>query len=1114
MIKTTTKKTDGYLSVVRCKSASQNELLVNGVGRVSGLIKEFRAFTLVSFFSILFLVAPLNKAVSQTPSESVTVKGKVLDGADKGGIPSVSIFDGAKKVLGFTDNNGEFSVKVPKGTSLGFAMIGYTTVNRTFAQNEANVIITLKSATNELNAVVVTALGIKREAKALGYAITKVDSNQLTDAVASNWTDALSGKVAGLNLVRNGGPAASNKIILRGENNLTGDNEALIVIDGVVASSSSKRTAATGGGAYGTSGDIMPTDFGAGLNDLNPEDIESVSVLKGPAASALYGQRGANGAIVITTKSAGKGKKLGITYTSNSSWEQVSRSPDIQQQYGQGQYGVSYFSYGATADGASTNGTSASWGAPFANGGMFFQYDPATKVRGLERTPWVAYQNPVDAFFQTGFENSNALSLDGTYKKVAMRFSVNHNRNNWIVPNTGLDRTSVAFNANSEITKKFTVNLKLQYNNRHSDNLPATGYGNQSLMYWFMFAQPNVNTNWYKDYWVDGQEGTRFVNITTTNPESPYAISEQYLNGQRRNGLLGNISANYKFNKELSLMVRTSLDYNSDLRETKRPFDAAGNKFSQGAYRVNDINAYEVNTDFMLRYDKKVHKDLSVNASVGGSQMKNVYNRLETRADGLVTPQVYKLSNAANPLILVPDTAKYRINSFYGAVSFGYKNYLYVDITGRQDWNSTLASLGRTDNVGFFYPSVSTSFLASEFWDMPKAVNFAKVRASLAQVGSGSTTPYRTAYNYAMADNGIYPDSAMTNPKVLPNENLKPLITTTAEVGVELKLFNNRLNVDFAAYTGTTKNQILNRIVDKSTGYDVGVFNVGRVDNKGLELAVNGSVIKRKDFSWTLSSTFSANRNKIVELGDSSVVLRTGALGGGQIVAQEGGRMGDLYGRGFLRSPDGQIVFDNTTGYARIDAQNVIKLGNTMPKFRFSFGTGVTYKQFSSNVLFDAQVGAVGHSLTFSTMSRLGKLKATLPGRYNGIVGKGVVEEKDLAGNYTGTYRNNDVTATNLEGYYTALYGSDQAEGSVFSTDFVKFREANITYAFKKDVLKKIGLSKLSISTYGRNLFIWSPWPAFDPEFGTMAGSDIVQGFETGQLPATRTFGFRLVVGF
>lgn len=1040
--------------------------------------------------------------------ETVTVKGTVKDGGDGQSLPGVTISDSQRKVLGVTDGNGSFTVKAVKGTELSFNMIGYAVAKRMVTGATNTMTVTLNSSSSDLNEVVVTALGIKREQKSLGFATTTVDSTQLTNAISSNWTDALSGKVAGLNMVRSDGPAGSNKIILRGENNLTGDNEALIVIDGVVASSSSRRTAATGGGVYGTSGDIMPADFGSGISDLNPDDIESVTVLKGPAASALYGQRGANGAIIITTKSASKDRKtMGITFTSNSSWQDINRGPDRQQEFGAGTFGAPYFSYGASPDGSSTNATSSTWGPAFNTGSMFYQYDPVTNKQGVARTPWVAYKDPIDAFFVTGFESLNSISLDGTYKKVGMRLSASHGSNEWIVPNTGYERTTVTFNANTNLTKKLSLNLKAQYANKHSDNLPATGYGNQSLMYWFMFAQPNVNVDWYRNYWVPGKEFQQLINITTTNPESPYAISEQYINAQRRNGFLGNLQANYKFSKELSLMARASIDLTDEARETRRPWDASGNKFAHGSYRESNMHAYEINADFLLKYDKKISKDMHMTANVGGSQMRNQYGKLETRADGLIIPNIYRLDNNENPLVYVPDTARYRINSLYASASFAYKNFLYLDITGRQDWNSTLATLTSTKNVGFFYPSASLAFVASDYWKLPKAFSFAKLRASIAQVGSGSNIPYRTAYYYQKAADGIYPDTSMNNPRVLPNYDLKPLKTTTVELGLELKMFKNRLGLDLAVYAGNTKNQILNRIVDKSTGYNVQVVNVGRVDNKGIEIALNGTPIQTKNFKWTTFATFSANKNVIKELADSSVVLRTGALGGGQVVANVGGSMGDLYGRGYLRSPDGQIIFNPETGVA-LENPDLLYLGNTMPTMRFSLGTGFNYKQFSLNVLFDAQVGGVGHSLTFSRMASLGKHAVTLPGRYNGVIGDGVLQNPD------GSFRKNDVIATDLAAFYESVYGSGQAEGSIFRTDYVKFREASIGYTFGKKFLKKTDVfNKLTLSVYGRDLFIWSPWPAFDPEFGTLAGSDIVQGFETGQLPSTRTFGVRLVVG-
>ncbi|MDF3076579.1 MAG: TonB-dependent receptor plug [Sphingobacteriaceae bacterium] len=1043
-------------------------------------------------------------------SNSIIVRGVVLDDQDGGSIPGVNITDASKKSLGVTNVNGEFSVSIPKGSAITFNFIGYTPVTRTFDAAQANVSIRMKASTSALTEVVVTALGIKREEKSLGYAVTKVDSTQLTEAVSNNWTDALSGKVAGLNLVRsNGGPAGSNKIILRGENNLTGDNEALIVVDGVVINSSGgRRTANASDAVYGTGSDNMPADYGSTVNDINPEDIESVTVLKGPGAAALYGQRGANGAIIITTKSGNaKRKTMGVKFTSNGSFEEINRWPDMQYEYGQGLDGAAYYSYGASADGASTSGTSSAYGPRF-DGQSFYQYDPVRQAQALERTPWVPYTNQIREFFDVGKNLTNSLSLDGTIPKLktTARFATTYQDNTWIVPNTGMERTSAALSTSTKLTPKLTLNTKATYNNRFSDNLPGNGYGNQSLMYWFIFWQPNASLDWIKNYWVNGRENLQIKYPYSSFPENPYAIVNEFINRTNRNGFTGNVQATYQFNKALSLQLRTSIDLAAEKRGQERPYDA-GSRLPQGSYRTQDIYSQEASYDFLMRYDKKLNKDLSFNVSVGGSQLKNKYNKKDLRADGLIIPKIYSLDNNLYSLVSIPDTSRYQINSFYGISSFGYKDFLYLDLTARQDWSSVLATPSRTDNVGFFYPSANLSFVASDFWDLPKQVSFAKLRLSASQVGSGGTTPYRTAYTYQLAANGIYADSSLTNPSLLPNPNLKPLKTTTYEVGADMRFFKNRLGLDVAYYVGNTTNQILSRIVDRSSGFSSAIINAGKVNNTGLEIALNGTPVTRKGgFTWKTYMTFAHNDNRIKSLPDSSIILRVGPVAGGQIVAQVGGSMGDLYGRGYQRAPDGQVIYDATTGFAKI-TDNVVYLGNTMPRFKYSWGNNFDYKQFSLNVLFDAQVGAVAHSLLNYKMVEQGKLQSTVPGRYNGIIGNGVIQNAD------GTFRKNDVITFDIDEYYRSHMGTNNAEGSTFSTDFIKFREASLNYKLNPKWIKGTGISNVTLGFYGRNLFIWSPWPMFDPEFGTMSGSDIVTGFEIGQFPSTRTYGFNLSVG-
>ena len=1038
-----------------------------------------------------------------------SIKGKVVDEKSEP-LPGATVKVPGTGATAISGVDGSYTLNIVPGTyTVEASFISYETkrIQNVSVSSNANTVlnITLSPSDNKLNEVVVTALGIKREDKSLGYSAPVIKGDQLTSALSGNWTDALSGKVAGLNLIRsNSGPAGSNKIILRGENNLTGDNEALIVVDGVVINQGSgRRTSNSGESAYGTSSDNMPADYGSNLNDINPEDIETVTVLKGPGAATLYGQRGANGAIIITTKSGKKHSGLGITFNSNASLESVNRWPDLQYEYGQGTAGSRYYSYGAGPDGANTSSTSSAYGPKF-DGQLFYQLDPVTQKQSTTRTPWVPYKNQIRDFFDVGQTFTNSVSVDGGSDKTTARFSATNVTNHWITPNTGYTRNSVALSVNSKINDKLTINAKVNYNNRNSDNLPGAGYGNQSLMYWFIFWQPNANLNWLKNYWKNGQDGKAIFYPFSSFPENPYAVSNEFINKSNRNSVTGNVEALYNVTKEFSVQVRATLDMGYEQRAQQRPYDA-GSKYPKGSYRTQNIYSEEQGADFLLKYNKKITHDVNITATAGGSMLRNNYNRDEVRADSLVYPGVYSMANNAGPLVTLPYKSKYAINSFYGLLSTSFKDYLYVDLTARQDWISTLATANRTDQVGFFYPSASLSFLPSEAFKLPKFIDYAKVRASLAGVGSGTTNPYQTSFNYVSA--GSTYAGGLQNPRTLSNPDLKPLRTTTLEVGAETRMFSNRLGFDIALYTGNTKNQILSRTVDQSSGYNQAVINVGKVNNKGIEITLNGTPIRKANvFSWNVTATFSANKNTIEQLADSAVVLRNGPTGGGQIVARVGGSMGDMYGRGYLRSPDGQIVYDASTGFAKL-ADTLVYLGNTIPKWKASMGHDFRYKQFNLHLLFDAQVGGVSYSLSNYKLAEQGKTTLTLPGRYNGIIGKGVIQNPD------GSYRPNDVIATDVDGYYRSHYGIDNAEGNTFSTNFLKFREARFDYSLSPRLVKRLGLTRATVGVYGRDLYIWTKWPIFDPEFGTLSGTDIVQGFEVAQFPSTRTFGFNIVIG-
>ncbi len=1048
--------------------------------------------------SMILLISKITVAQQTQSSTIISVKGNVLDKEDNLPLVGVVIVDKKKKILGISDVEGFYAIKVPSGSEVIFKSIGYQALTKVFKQSsEKSNILLIRSAT-ELKEVVVTALNIERDQKALGYAVTTITNTQLTDAVSNNWTDALSGKVAGLNLIRsNGGPTGSSSIILRGESNLTGSNGALIVVDGVILNGGSGRN--TGGsGAYL---DETVVDYGSSIEDINPEDIENVTVLKGPGAAALYGSRGANGAIIITTKSGkSKAKGLGISVNSHTAFATINRMPSLQYEYGQGE--ANYYSFGVTEDGSGNNRSAKAFGPKF-EGQYFYQYDPETRERSATRTLWRPYENEgFNDFFEMAKTYTNSVSIDGGTDKTTARFSFTNVKNTWIIPNTGYDKNAVSMSIKSEPSKNLKITSKLNYTSKTSDNLPSGGYNNQTVMFGFIFWQPSAPVSWLKDYWVEGEENVTQHTPLGQGPDNPYLIAYEMLNKQNRNSLTGNVAATYDVTKKLSLMIRTSMDLANDARSQQRPFDTE--KFAKGFYRTQDIVSREINSDFLARYKTKIGSDFDVTASLGGAMLKNYYNRNQVRADSLLFPGIFTFANSAGPLWTSPYRAEYAVNSLYGLVTGSYKNYAFLDLTFRNDWSSLLATPTSRERVSIIYPSINGSLILSEIFRLPTSVNYAKWRASVAGVGSGGTTPYNTSITYGadpLYSGGLY------NPTTLNNPNLKPLFTYSYETGVELKLFRNRLGLDLTVYTAETKNQILNSKVDYASGVGQVVINAGSVNNKGIEIALTGKPLKsKKGLTWNINTTFSANKNEVTSLADGleSFTIQSGPGSNGFLIAYVGGSMGDLYGRGYERSPDGQIVYNEGSP---VLTDSLMFLGNTMPQWKGSIQNQFRYKNFSLAFMFDAQYGSVAYSLTQGKMAVQGKTTSTLPGRYNGIIGTGVVKNLD------GTYSPNTVPEDDLSTYYDAHFGNNNIEGSTFSTDFIKLREVRFDYRFTKKVLKKLGMQQASLGIYGRDLFIFSKWPGFDPEFGTLNGSEINRGFETGQFPSTRTFGVNLKIG-
>lgn len=567
------------------------------------------------------------------------------------------------------------------------SLLGLLSIN-VAAQQKAK-----KDSVKTIDEVVVTALGIKRQDKSLGYVAEKVNSEVFENIQNNNWAQAMEGRVAGLKVQgTNAGPLGSSRITLRGEKSFSLDgNYALIVVDGVPLSNS---TTGTGTAAYGagTGGDL-PIDLGNGLNSINPDDIESVTVLKGASAAALYGSRAANGALMITTKS-GKTKngKVNVSFNSSLSFDSVLKWPDYQYEYGQGTLaknsaGQFFYSYGASADGVSTGGTSSAFGPKF-DGQYYFQYDPNVMGQSATRQLWRPYTDNIKGFWQTGTTSSNNVAIESSTDKTKYRASLTYLANEWMMPNTGFDRFNAAFSLDHKLTDKFRISTKFNYANTKSDNLPATGYNNQSISYFMIFQNPNVDLAWYKPIWKPGQVEVDQIHPFSSFIDNPYLIAYQMLNGVKKKMITGNITANYDFNKNFGVMMRSGIEMLDEMRTTKRPYSSAN--YLKGFYREQYIRNNEFNNDLLFTFKKDFNK-FNISANAGGSVRYNEYVSNDYRAEGLKVAGDYSLNNAISLITKVPRPNDQQMNSVYGLLSTNYDNKIFVDITGRNDWSTTLS---------------------------------------------------------------------------------------------------------------------------------------------------------------------------------------------------------------------------------------------------------------------------------------------------------------------------------------------------------------------------------------------------------------------------------------
>jgi TonB-linked SusC/RagA family outer membrane protein len=1102
-----------------------------------------------TLLKLMAVTAALFTAVLPLQAQTV-VKGTVYDANGTDPLPGTTILlKGTNRAVSATAN-GAYAIEVSgERPVLVYQMLGYE-AQEVPVGSRAVIDVTMKESAVQLSEVVVTALGITREEKSLGYAVSKLRNEELTSSISNNWMNAMSGKVAGLVLDKAGtGPGGSLRVTLRGDQSLNyGANEALFVVDGVPVSSGGVATSSVSNYAQIDA----PVDYGNGAGDINPEDVESVTVLKGPAATALYGSRAANGAIIVTTKSGRRDKGLGITVSSSVVFEQAGFWPDFQTEYGSGSdMGLNpYVFWPLTAemapDGIATtrNISRYAFGEKFDASKLRYQYasknwdtDEYTKL------PWVYQDDWYTGVFRTGVTYNNTVSIDGNNGNgTSARFSFTDTRNDWILPNTGYTQQAVALAMNTEMNKYIKLNAKVNYLHKESDNMPVNGYAESSVMYDLIWGYNSNSINdWKNEYFnkrynainwnsPNGLNGNSLV-FPSQASYNPYRSLYEELNGLNRDRVFGNIALTFNLYEGLTLDVRAGLDMAYEFRTQQKPYYTTNRP--RGYYREQSFLQYELNNDFLLRYvnNKLVDDRLGLNVAFGGNTMSTRYHQSRITLSELNVEGVYNTENV--PSGVNPDPYNYRsekaVHSLYGFASLSWDDTYFLDITGRNDWSSTLAR----GNWSFFYPSVAGTVLLDRLLDFRHRapwIDFLKLRLSWANVGN-DTSPYSLDQYYSASS---YP-GGYTLPGTIPDPMIKPENVESWELGLEARFFRNRMGFDVAVYNSSTTNQIVSVNIDQISGATGMRINAGEIRNRGVEISAHFVPVELRDFSWSVDVNWTKIWNKLVSLQDDwdpTVPLQTdmGTTIGSRtyIYSYVGDEMHVIYGKGYQKAPDGAYYLDkdgnrvdcagmdivSSEGYPMLDEQPTTRVGKVNPDWRAGLTTRLTYKNFSLGMTFSGQWGGNAFSVTNFSLSYQGKLTNSLAGRYDGLVHPGVHETKNADG--TVTYTENTTITNSIQNYYNAyVWVRDNTVNNTFGTSFLKFKEARLDYKLPETVVKKIGfLQGASIGVYATNIFCLTEFPQYDPEVGMLNGSNIYKGIEAMSFPMTRTYGVNVKLSF
>lgn len=1022
-------------------------------------------------------------------AQTTRIGGTILD-ENNNPLPGVSVFLKGTSQGVVTDQDGKFSIEAPVNGTLVVSFTGYR--QQELAINgRQNLSISLVNVDQSLSEVVVTALGVERNKKSLGYSMQTIDGSKLSENKELNVANALKGKVAGVHINPSaGGAGGSSFVVIRGASSLGGNNQPLYVIDGVPIDNQTLGTPGAFGGQR---------DFGDGIGNINPDDIESMSVLKGPAAAALYGSRGANGVILITSKKGKSGRPARVDVTSNSTFESPNVLPTFQNVWGGG-YDDDYGSFGKTTIDGVEYDTWPGWLVDNWGGkmdGRMIAVETWPELGAVKFSPQPS--DNLKSFFRTGKTFTNTIAVSGGNDKGTYRLSVSDMRNEGIMPNNTLKRQNINLLASLNVTKKLTVETKVNYIKQSGYNRPEVGGLLTSPIASLMATPRFIDLDWQKNY--KRANGT-MINFKSGSPNNPYWLLNELTSKDARDRVIGYVLARYKFTDWLSMQARTGTDFYTESRRVRIGIGTPGTldgSISDDQYRVK-----ESNSDFLLTAAGDLSKNFTGSLSVGGNHLSRYQEQVGFTGTGFNIPGLYHINNARTKATRHNISEKV-INSAYFTGQVGFKNFLFLDFTGRNDWSSTLG----LKNQSFFYPSVSTSFVFSDLLGSSVGIlDYGKLRVSYAEAGNDAD-PYRTTGGYSLSNLNFNGQPYAAINSLVPLADLKNELTRSFEIGTELRFFKNRLGLDLTYYSSATFNQIINIGLSSATGYGSRMINAGEIQNKGIEILLTGSPVRSQHFSWDVTLNLSKNRSKVVALTEGISTYRMLTATRASIQATPGEAFGNIIGYDYRRTPDGRILLTDQGKFQ--SATEATILGNIQPDWLGGLSNSFTYKGVTLSALIDFRKGGQIFSQSYDDQSAKGMGKFT-ENRTN-LIAEGVIEGQD------GKFTPSDIVLLAQDYYAGRSAWGNIAKDAIIDADYAALREASIGYNIGASKwLNKSFFKGTRVSLIGRNLF----YLYRDAKFKTMGISPesafnttvSAQGYEAKGLPTTRSIGVNLSFTF